>query len=139
MREIISAGLVVAACFVASGCDTGCTEEGCHDGVEIWFASSLDASLEFSVSVQADTEQIQCDFAKGKALDSCASKGVWVQSSGSQVDGFLLKGYHPQQVTFAFSASGNVLVSATVSPSYVTQQPNGPECPPTCKNAKVNL
>ncbi len=140
MRRHLLTGLLVAAgsCFLASGCGTSCTEEGCHDGVEIWFASPLDASLEFSVSVQADGEQIQCNFAHN-GLNSCGDQGVWVQTSGSQVDGFILTGLHPQQLTFAFSASGNVLASATVNPTYVTQQPNGPDCPPTCENATIKL
>lgn len=139
MRQVILAGAAAAACYLTSGCETSCTEEGCHDGVEVWFASPLDASSEFSVSVQMDSEQILCDYAKSKALDSCSEKGVWIQTSGGQLDGFLLKGLHPQQVTFAFSETGKVLVSATVNPTYVTQQPNGPDCPPTCKNAKIDL
>ena len=138
MRHMLLAGMAVAACCLVSGCDNGCTEEGCHDGVEVWFASPLDAS-ELSVTVQMDAEHVQCDYAESKAPDSCAPKGVWIQGGGSRVDGFLLRGRHPQQVTFAFSASGNVLVSATVHPTYVTQQPNGPDCPPTCQNANIQL
>lgn len=143
MERAVLVGMAATACFIASGCDTGCTEEGCVDGVEVWFASPLDASSELSVSVQLDAEQIQCDYAKAKALDSCAQKGVWIQTSGSgaelRIDGFILVHRHPQQVTFAFSASGTVLVSATVTPSYTTEQPNGPDCPETCKNALVKL
>ena len=82
MERAVLAWMAATACFIASGCDTGCTEEGCVDGVEVWFASPLDASSELSVSVQLDAEQIQCDYAKAKALDSCAQKGVWLQTSG---------------------------------------------------------
>lgn len=139
-RRIVAAAMLAGACIQASGCDdTGCTGAGCHDGVEVWFAAPLDSSSELSVSIEADQEQVVCDYAHSKGLDTCASSGVWIQGSGSQIDGFLLPNRHPEQLTLTFSSAGSVLVTTTVSPTYVTQQPNGSDCPPTCKNAKVQL
>ncbi|MBK7581919.1 MAG: hypothetical protein IPI67_17145 [Myxococcales bacterium] len=80
-----------------------------------------------------------CDWAPSKGLDTCSSSGIWIQGGGPQIDGFILPNRHPEQLTFTLSSAGSVLVTSTASPTYSTQQPNGPDCPPTCKNAKIQL
>lgn len=52
----------------------------------------------------------------------------------------LFNNFFPDRVTInlVVTASGNVARTADVSPSYATQQPNGPGCG-TCRNATVDL
>ena len=139
-RQVLVATILLGACAHVAGCGSdSCTGAGCHDGVEVWFAAPIDSSLDLSVSVEADKDQLQCEYAHSKGLDTCASSGIWIQMSGSQSDGFLLPNRHPGKLTLTFSSAGTVLLTSTVSPTYVIQQPNGPDCPPTCKNAKVQL
>lgn len=136
--------VVMTSMFVASWCTFGCSnrscsEAGCIDGVEVRLASPLDGAQALSVVVRPDAETIECDYSESLGVDTCGPKGVWIQTNGGSVDGFILHAKHPEQLTFSFDSGGTVLVSETANPSYETQEPNGSDCPPICRNAVVQL
>ncbi len=128
---------VMGACCGACGeQDEACTSMGCFDGVEVRLATPLSAS-ELSVHVQFDDTDVRCELKTG--ADTCREEGISVDGEIGHVYGFRLAGQHPGSVTFSFSDLNQVLVSATVNPKFVTQQPNGPDCTPTCNNGFVQL
>jgi hypothetical protein len=123
-----------------AGCSSkSCTEMGCIDGVEVRFTTALDAAQEISLVVQADAESISCTYSETPASDTCSPAGIWIQASGGSVTGFILYQSYPQELTITLSHGGTIPTSTTVSPKYVEQQPNGPDCPSTCQNAVVEL
>ncbi len=126
----------------AAGCSSsssGCTDMGCLDGVGVRFSSPADASLELSISLQMDNETVQCEYAEGNGLNSCTGQQVGVRVEGARVVGLDIVGHHPEELTITVSNAGDVLMSAAVRPTYVTQQPNGAGCPPTCVHAVAEL
>jgi hypothetical protein len=46
---------------------------------------------------------------------------------------------HPSRARLVIERDGTVLLDHTLEPVYQTSQPNGPECPPTCSAAVVDL
>jgi hypothetical protein len=123
-------------CFACSESDKECTQAGCLDGVQFSFSTPPDAS-DVSLILQFDGRELRCD-AKKNGSDGCRDAGVWVQWNAGKLDGFYLFS-HPEQVTLSVSVAGVVLVSKTVTPTYEVMQPNGPDCPPTCRSGLIYL
>lgn len=128
--------LIAAAFCCACASDTDCGAEGCIDGVEVQFKEPLTAP-DVYVAVLWDDNDVQCEVTT--THDTCGNQGVAIDKSGGNVYGFRLLGQHPEKVTFSFSDINNVLLSSTATPKYVTQRPNGPDCPPVCSNGLVSL
>lgn len=136
MRRLIWAFLTVVP--LLHGCSE-CNDQGCTSGVDVRFAQPLDASLEYAVSIDADGDLTQCDYAEAKGVDTCGPSRVWIQASGGQMTGFLLPEQYPSRITFSFTENGTVVVQDSATPSYEVSQPNGAECGPTCRKAVVQL
>jgi hypothetical protein len=136
MRTRLAILVMGACCWSCGEQDEACTSMGCFDGVEVRLAAPLSAS-ELSVHVQFDDKDVRCEFKTG--VDTCKDEGVSLDGDIGHVYGFRLAGQHPDTVTFSFSDLNQVLVSATANPKFVTQQPNGPNCTPTCDNGLVQL
>lgn len=128
--------LFVPALCWACASDKDCSAQGCIDGVEVQFKAPLPAP-DLYVKVLWDDNDVQCEITT--LQDTCRTQGVAVDISGGSAYGFRLLGQHPEKVTFSFSDINNVLVSATLTLKYETQRPNGPGCPPVCKNASAKL
>jgi hypothetical protein len=125
MRAVLGAiGLMLAAA-TGTGCDpfgTGwCTEIGCWDQVTVELEGPLAGS--FAVTAIGDGEQpvvIDCS-----PTEPCGRRLV-------------LAGFAPASLTVTYTDSAGSLVE-TFTPDYDRSRPNGPDCPPECRQATVLL
>lgn len=98
-----------------------CTKIGCSDGLNVLVENApatpytVEAVLPDGTSVAA-----QCEAAPG-----CEG-------------GVFLADVTAAEVTLRIAAGGGTS-SQAVRPEYVETQPNGPGCPPTCRQARVQV
>jgi hypothetical protein len=118
--SITIAGLL-AACASTSEPQRVCTLIGCDDGLSVEVKSSLQQS--FTVNVRTGTQTLhtfRCD-------------------PGQPCQAFV-RNQTPAEVTVSIDAGGGQQpVSRTYHPEYQINRPNGPDCPPDCKQAMVSL
>lgn len=118
-----AACVAIAAALLACDDPTGrpCTEIGCSDGLYVVVQGT--PGLEFAV--------VAATSAGDERTVSCV-----VDPDGSCLAGFY--GFLPDEVTLAVSGGGQQ-VSVTLEPAYEDVQPNGPGCPPICRQATVEF
>jgi hypothetical protein len=125
-RSLTIAGLLLAAGLAAgqAACGTAgraCTLIGCSDGLTVELAGSLPA--DYTVTARVDgavVQRVEC----GAARD-CRGE-------------VFLEGVTAANVELEVT-SGAVSERREVAPSYATVQPNGPGCPPICRQARVRI
>ena len=121
--------LAVAGSFLAAGgllaCNDiighGCTLIGCYDGLRVEIQGFADTEYEVVASEREGESRT------GECV--AASDGrcwVWFES------------YYPSEVTLSVTGVDQQ-VSVTLQPAYQESQPNGPDCPPTCRLAAVKI
>jgi hypothetical protein len=100
-----------------------CTRIGCEDGwsVELTGAAALPATYTIRVLVDgAVVASRQCTPAQ-PCGDRVFMAGVTAAEAELEIVG------------------GPIPLRWTVTPEYTTLQPNGPGCPPTCRQARVHV
>ncbi len=125
----VSCLLALAASVVtvagSTGCDgsvdVACTEIGCSDGLAVVVHGS--SGVQYDVEASATGGETR--------TGSCA-----IDASGSCLVFFY--GFLPDEVTVAVTGGGRQM-SVTLQPAYEDVQPNGPDCPPTCRQATVTI
>ena len=121
MRKIAVWAVVVAgACVNTAGePERVCTLLGCNNGVAVEVNNSLQQSV--TVTVQAGAQVIhtfQCD-------------------PGQPCRAFV-DNQTPEEVTVHVQTAQGT-VSRTYRPEYKMNRPNGPDCPPECRQATVTV
>ena len=114
-----SVALLLSSCDGAT--DQACTEIGCSDGLFVTLLAAPGG--EYTVTATAGTGEVR----NGRCV---------VSQDGSCLVG--LPGFVPAEVTLVVSGEGRQ-VSVTVEPNYEDFQPNGPGCPPVCRQASVEI
>ena len=125
--------------FLFVACETHeCTEIGCADG---WSLTLVEAgggppahTLEGAVdgvsfvcpAVSLDTRHVTCGASITLEL---------VDPATGRFEEILVVRDTPKAVTVTVRHSGGGESEETFEPDYVTSQPNGPECSPTCRQA----
>jgi hypothetical protein len=117
---ILPAALLLPAC-TQSGTqgEQVCTLVGCESGLEV--AVQPAPSGAYSVEVEAAgqaTRTVQCTAGSPCAL--------------------FFRDFTPERATVRVIVAGDT-TTAAVAPEYRTLQPNGPQCPPTCRRASVTV
>ena len=115
-----------AAVSAAAGCDDGigpqaCTLIGCVDGLSVE-VSGLTSSGPVTVVVTAP------DGSSRSATVTCAGSSCPFQFAN----------FSPASVTIDVTA-GSQSRQVTRQPEYQLTRPNGPECPPECRTARVTV
>ncbi|MEZ0372024.1 MAG: hypothetical protein ACAI44_23235 [Candidatus Sericytochromatia bacterium] len=118
--------------FTALGLLSACTPEkactliGCVDGLNITLKGQVAQSYTLKLKVQGQPDQnLSCP--EGTSGHICFPNGsVFVNN------------YTPQSVEITYTA-GEKTVTKKFNPSYSTSNPNGPDCGPTCKQARIEL
>lgn len=122
MRAIVWIALCVAACSgnaAESEPQQVCTLIGCNDGLSVVVASAL--AQDYSVTVKSG----------GATLHTFTCR------AGSECRAFL-ENQTPAQVTIEIATSAGT-VTRSYTPEYKVSQPNGPDCPPECRQATVTV
>ena len=145
----------------ATACDTThCTDQGCSSGFQLSFNAENDSLSQgdYTISIRTeDNEQMACSFTLVETGAICSTMAC-VQNLSCDV---FQKNDGPSQEVVYYSPSeekailsfpqlegelqisimqnGEPLVGLTTSPVYEKNQPNGPNCGPTCFNAATEI
>jgi len=129
--------LVLTLGALCVGCrDRVCTLIGCSDHVRVVLQPAVGTTYDVDLVV---------DGVEGSFTCTALGTGGWrptdvsraALSGGCTGDGFEILGT-PESVEAVVSAQdGSWLGSLTDTPNYETIQPNGPDCPPTCRVAEL--
>lgn len=119
--------LIAGALLCLAGCTSNaepqqiCTLIGCENGLAVEVNHSLQQSFTVNVRVANQTvHTFRCD-------------------PGQQCRAFVAN-QTPDEVTVSVDAGGGQPpASRTYRPEYRMNRPNGPDCPPECKQATVTL
>lgn len=132
----LTSALLLTACGTAlfSEIDpiqgTACTEIGCSNQVAIQLATPM--SLPYDIEVEANgvtwtgtctATGIETDEEKGDTVLYCTADDLTLSIT-------------PEELRVSVT-SGEETRELTATPEYVTTQPNGPQCEPTCRQAQV--
>jgi len=110
----------VAGCATTPRMASVCTEIGCSDGLTVEIVGNRTSHV--TVEVAAVGHQTQ--------TFECAATDAPCRT--------FYEGFTPQQVTVTVKM-GDDTNQRTISPDYHDNQPNGPNCPPVCRQATVNM
>lgn len=125
-----------------------CTEIGCIDGLTVNFQPALMGKGTYTFDVTVDGTAYSCDATIPLAGSStvCGTGGVVsIFLSGTELDPSeqSLPGLHvegaPKSVQIQVHRDKALAADADLSPTYQVVQPNGPDCPPTCNTAAVEV
>jgi len=116
--------LSISAGCVGTGTDNDqiCTLIGCEDGVTVQISENRPDSLSLTIYLNDDSEAHTSTICTNPD-SSCA-----IRTGGKT----------PETVTVEVEW-GNELYRQTFTPEYEGFQPNGPNCPPTCRTALIEI
>ncbi len=133
--------------------DRVCTQIGCLNGLLVRVAKATPwVPGRYTFELDLDGVQVSCSGAlplqpceSGPSLACTGDGKVIISESGcalppeSQGFGDLQISGEPQSVGITIKLDDSVLHTTTLNPSYVTSQPNGPGCEPTCRSGSGDL
>jgi hypothetical protein len=126
MRTSTLAGALALVAAAAAGCAPAasanrvCTMIGCESGLTVVLETAPQGP--YRVEARAAGEEVR--------VRECLSE----RDCGR----IFFADFLPEEVTLEVIA-GDARASHTVRPRVETVQPNGPECPPTCRQARVTV
>jgi hypothetical protein len=121
-RGAFAVALLSTACSTPSPAPAqrACTMIGCEDGLAV----EIDGTPQGAYRVEARAP------GESPRVRECASPAACGQ--------IFFAGFLPEEVTVVVTA-GDATSSRTVRPQVETVRPNGPDCPPTCRQARVTV
>lgn len=121
--------LLLVACTPAQPTARACTEIGCSNELRIIIDGPLPPTYTIELAAPG-IETITLTCAKGQSSEASIHE--------CRPDGAIFRDLAPDDVTVTFTWQGGI-VSDTLHPSYAAVQPNGPDCPPTCRQGTATL
>ncbi|HEY0674163.1 MAG TPA: hypothetical protein VGD27_17945 [Longimicrobiales bacterium] len=118
-RGFLLSLIVVCAACSSNEVVRACTEIGCSNGLAIEVSSGLQQAI--TVHVRSGTQTLHT-----------------FRCEPNQPCQAFVADQTPAQVTIVVDAPEGEL-SKTYQPEYRTNRPNGPDCPPECRQATVRL
>lgn len=129
-----------------------CTKMGCMDGLTIVLDQLMPLKAgKYLVEVEAGDKKGKCEIVVpfppcGTPASRCEGTLPLFAAEdgcGGPVDKMTFSpiriGEAPTEVMVNVKRNGVTVLGAVKKPTYKTTQPNGPECPPTCKQAEVTV
>jgi hypothetical protein len=141
----VLAGILAAASAVAlHACGHACTLMGCFDTLTFEFSEPL-AEGRWTVQIEAEGATVVCAarVPLGDPADTACSvmdaEWTFASSDGQWIpDGIVLRSA-PAEVDVTVLHDGEPVLHERFRPKYAPFNPNGPECPPTCKHTTLEL
>ena len=146
--------LTVAGCHSSNGsmppADQGCTEIGCVGGLVMNFSKALTSPGSYKITVETEagtsTCQTKLPFDGCSQASPCSSPGLILGQSGCALPASehsltqlqIAQGF-PTSVKLTIERDGKPVATSTNQVNYQTSQPNGPNCPPICKQASLSV
>ena len=120
MKTWVVAGvLALGAAACGGGDENVCTEIGCASGVNVQVTSTSTRLLSVTVaSAEGTLSEFRCDTEQ-----NCLT---------------FIPDVTPAEITVTVRTSGGT-ITRTIQPNYIANRPNGPNCPPECRQASVTL
>ena len=109
------------------GCETVCTLAGCEDGLTVRLQGSVPDAYTIE-AISRSTGDTLTKFCPPPDADS----GV----DCTRDMGWFFRFFTPEEVTIRVSWDGGEVIQ-TFQPDYGIYRPNGPACPPECKQGSV--
>lgn len=124
-----------------------CTKIGCQDRYALTVATRDDSSAKIGVYellIVAEGKRSTCKITVTKdgatrACEGGARAAPVDESLPRSVLGVIEIDGAPAAVEVTVKRGGATLTKSSLTPSYKTSQPNGPDCSPTCKHADERL
>lgn len=137
MRTLAAAGalLVAAGCSGSSG--SSCTLLGCTDQLTVKLGPPVVVPYGIHVTLDNVESVLLCD-AHGAHAQSGSAVIVECDATRFSIQGAPVKA-EIHVLTSAADGGHTDDINATFTPTYLTSQPNGPACQPTCRQATVTL
>jgi hypothetical protein len=120
--------LLTLATLALAGCtaqERMCTLIGCVDGLTVHFTGAQPASYTLEARA-AGHEPVTVSCSSDQATTQC------------RLDETFLADFTPEEVTLHITWDGGE-VERTVRPVYTESRPNGPDCPPVCRQGQVAI
>ncbi len=148
LRWILVLGVLGCETMGSSG--DMCTLIGCMDGLSVDFTRTTWPDGSYSVAVSLDgkpaaTCTAKLPFEPSGSSGKCdvstlilGTSGQALPASLQAITGLRISGT-PAHVQIALRRDGVLELSAEVTPTYQTSNPNGPNCGPTCTQASAKL
>lgn len=121
--------LLFAACTPAQPTVRACTEIGCSDELRIVVDGALPPTYTIDLAAPG-LEPVSLTCTNGQSSEASIHE--------CRPDGAVFRGLAPDEVTVTLTWEGGI-VSDTLHPTYAEAQPNGPDCPPTCRQGTATL
>ncbi len=121
--------LLLSACTPRPPTPHACTEIGCTNELKIVIDGALPATYTIELAAPGlETVSLTC--VNGQSSEASIHE--------CRPDGAVFRGLTPDEVTVTFTSDA-AIVSDNLRPTYTTIQPNGPDCPPTCRQGTAKL
>ncbi len=151
MRALFVGFLLLCGGQAFAADPVACTEIGCVDGLVLNVAPDYhwapgDYVFAFKIDGQPQTCRGSLPLKPcGEPSVICDGSGVMITESGCALPpdahgfGTITLANGPAQVDVTITHNGQTLVQKTITPTYKTSRPNGPQCEPQCRQASVEL
>jgi hypothetical protein len=120
------------------GCDSApkiCTQIGCTNLLVLTLTDALEQPVEGwqgHITLGENSWNVDCiDTANADPAVICANGTIAISLTEEQTIGVL--------IVDLVNATGNTCTASGVEPMWTENQPNGPDCPPICKQAELSL
>lgn len=140
--------LLLLAC--PPGGDTGstgaCTDVGCIDGVDAGF--SLTEPGSYTIVAEELPEGVTTTCTASLPFDgtegctgpgSIGLSGTALPPDQQSIEGMAFPSTAMEQLHLTITRDSASILDETYDVAYATLQPNGPDCPPTCSYASVEV
>ena len=126
-------GLTTMGCVQSQSC----TEIGCTDQLTVNFAGTIGMPYSVTLQLEGKAASFTCDVngvrnAMGVMVQSCDNTSFVLIGAPASAMVQVTCGNAPDD-------GGTVDCTGTFSPTYTSTRPNGPSCPPTCRQGTVTL
>ncbi len=120
---LLFVGLIIflGSCNQVKQTPIACTKIGCIDGIALNLSSSLPNTAVVEIIYDGQTNTLSC------AQGNCINQTVFISN------------ITPKTFTVRISNNGSILSESVHRPTYKNTQPNGPDCPPICKQVEVSI
>ena len=140
----ISLAAFLLVSVLAPGCrERVCTLIGCANGFEIHLTRSAPlAAGSYGFQFVIDGRAVSCSLTlpTTSQVQACAEgSGVTVAAGPGAALGDVHIDGTPESVLATVTHGAETIASGSFKPLYRESRPNGPECPPVCKNAEASL
>jgi hypothetical protein len=116
-----------------------CTEAGCFDGFRLEFAPGFRAPGDFTFVLESPSGVISCAASIGSTLEQAPGGDCVLEGDERGIVQLTASNKHPVDVELVVSRDDEEIMRVPLELNYETNRPNGPNCPPSCREAAARV